>query len=135
MPLLTWNEKYSVNIKAIDEQHKRWIEILNELYDAMKSARGSEVVGKVLRELVDYTKVHFSAEEKLMESTGYSLFQGHRKMHEDMAKEVESLMAKQEAGGTAVTVDVMFFLRNWLSEHIVGTDKNYSTYLNSRGVY
>lgn len=135
MPLLVWNEKLSVNIKTIDEQHKKWIEILNGLYDAMKSGTDGEAVGKELRELVEYTKLHFSAEEKLMEANDYPLFQGHRDSHEDMMREVESLMAKHEEEGSAVTMDVMLILKDRMSEHIVGADKNYGSYLNSKGVY
>ncbi len=135
MPLLEWSEKYSVNIRAIDDQHKKWIQILNELHDAMKSGRGKDIVGKVLDELVDYTRVHFSSEEKLMEANGYPLFEGHKRLHEDMVRELELLKTKHNEGKTVLTLDVMQLLKNWLSEHIIGTDKNYAAYLNSKGVH
>ncbi len=135
MPLMEWNEKLSVNISAIDAQHKKWIGILNELHDAMKSGKGKEKIGKVLDDLVEYTKVHFAAEEKLMQGNGYPLFAGHKKQHEDMVKEVELLKSKYISGASGLTIEVMQFLRNWLSEHIIGTDKNYGPYLNEKGIY
>ncbi|MCL5267920.1 MAG: bacteriohemerythrin [Bacteroidetes bacterium] len=133
--MIEWNEKFSVNIRAIDDQHKKWISILNELHDAMKSGKGRDVMGNVLNELVDYTKVHFASEEKLMEANGYPLFSGHKMLHEDMIKEVELLRSRYNSGASGLTIEVMQFLSNWLSEHIVGTDKNYGPYLNGKGLH
>ena len=135
MPLIEWNEKLSVNIRAIDEQHKKWINILNELHDAMKAGKGRDAVGNVLDELVEYTKVHFASEEKLMEANGYPLFSGHKKLHEDMVKEVEFLRSEHSSGAAGLTIEVMQFLKNWLNEHIIGTDKNYGPYLYGKGVH
>ncbi|MCL4538924.1 MAG: bacteriohemerythrin [Bacteroidetes bacterium] len=135
MPLIEWNEKLSVNIRAIDDQHKKWINILNELHGAMKAGKGRDAVGNVLDELVEYTKVHFASEEKLMKSNGYPLFAGHKKLHEDMVKEVEILRSRYSSGAAGLTIEVMQFLKNWLSEHIIGTDKNYGPYLNGKGVH
>jgi hemerythrin len=131
---MKWDQRFSVNIKVIDEQHKKWIGMLNNLHDAMRLGKGRDMVGSVLGELVDYTKVHFSTEERLMEKYGYALYSGHKKLHEDMVREVELLQSKYEAGETTLTIDVMQFLKNWLSEHIIGTDRNYAPFLNGKGV-
>jgi len=134
MPLMEWTEKLSVDVKEIDTQHKKWIGLLNDLHEAMKSGKGKEAVGGVLSGLVDYTKVHFATEERLLKSNGYPLFDGHKRIHEDMVKEVENLEKKYKTGQNVLSIDVMQFLKNWLSEHIMGTDKNYSAFLRSKGI-
>jgi hemerythrin len=134
MALMTWNASYSVNVKLIDEQHKKWIDILNELHDAMKSGKGKDKLGGILAELVEYTKVHFAMEERLMQQSGYPHFEGHQRIHADMAREVETLYSRYRAGEPVLSIDVMQFLKNWLSEHIMTTDKNYSPFLNSKGI-
>lgn len=135
MPLMKWSEEFSVNVKAIDEQHKRWIEILNELHDAMRAGKGNEILGNVFDELLEYTRVHFTTEERIMQAAGYPLFLGHRKIHEDMVKELNQLVHQYKSGEPVMTVDVMQLLKNWLSEHIMGMDKNFGPYLNSKGIY
>ncbi|MGO9481756.1 MAG: bacteriohemerythrin [Candidatus Kryptoniota bacterium] len=135
MALMTWSDKFSVNIKEIDEQHKKWVQMLNSLHDAMKVGKGRELVGETLAGLVDYTKVHFAAEEKLLRRYNYPFYEGHKRIHDDMVKEVELLRSKYDSGNTMVlSLEVMQFLKNWLSEHILSTDKNYGPYLNSKGV-
>jgi len=66
MAFLNWSESYSTGIATIDLQHKKIVSFLNELYEAMQNGQGKDVVGKVLADLVIYTKTHFAAEERLM---------------------------------------------------------------------
>lgn len=134
MPFITWIDKFSVNVEAIDEQHKKWIDILNNLYDAMKEGKGADKLSETLDSLVEYTKVHFATEEQLLRRNGYPFYEGHKKIHDDMTKEVELLRLRYESGETMLSVDVMQFLKNWLSDHILHTDKNFGQYLNSKGI-
>lgn len=133
MALMTWNEKLSVNIKEIDEQ-KKWVNMLNNLHEAMKAGRGAAKLEETLSGLIEYTKVHFATEEKLLHGKRYPFYEGHKKIHNDMIKDVESLRLRYESGETVLSVDTLHFLKNWLTEHIMTTDKNYGPYLNMKGV-
>jgi hemerythrin len=134
MPLMIWDEEFSVNIEAIDEQHKKWVDILNELHDAMSKGRGADNLSETLDRLVEYTKVHFKTEERMLEKNGYPFYEGHKKIHDDMIKEVELLRLRLDSGERSMSVDVMQFLKNWLSDHILRTDKNFGPFLNSKGI-
>ncbi len=59
---LEWNENLSVGVPSIDEQHKALLALLNELFDSTQAGRGQAVLGKVLKELADYTVYHFKYE-------------------------------------------------------------------------
>ncbi|MEK6737452.1 MAG: bacteriohemerythrin, partial [Planctomycetota bacterium] len=72
MALMTWNNGLSVNIKEIDVQHKKLIELINQLHGAMGEGKGKEVSGKILSDLIYYTVSHFTYEEKLFKQYGYS---------------------------------------------------------------
>ncbi|MEK7700013.1 MAG: hemerythrin domain-containing protein [Planctomycetota bacterium] len=61
-----WSENLAVGVTMIDDQHKGIFSRINTLMSAMSQGKGKEEVGKVLEFLADYTKKHFSAEEKLM---------------------------------------------------------------------
>lgn len=134
MPLFQWTPDLSVNIKEIDTQHKKLIDLINLLHDSMKTGKGKDVMGKVLKELTDYTVYHFNTEEKLFEKHGYPEYLQHKRMHDDLTKQVKDIKSRFEAGQVTITVEVMSFLKDWLNNHIRQSDKKYSAFLNSKGV-
>ncbi|MBI4849351.1 MAG: bacteriohemerythrin [Nitrospirae bacterium] len=134
MPFITWNEEYSVNIKEIDAQHKKLIELINNLFDKMRIGRGKDVIGIILNELVNYTVYHFITEEKLLQEHRYPEYMQHKKLHSDLTKQVKELKDKFDHGDIIVTARTMNFLNRWLIDHIMGEDKKYSPFLNSKGV-
>ena len=67
MGYIRWSEKYSVNVTKIDEQHKKLVSLINEMYDAMRAGKGKDILGAVIAKIVDYTVYHFSTEELLLQ--------------------------------------------------------------------
>ncbi len=130
-----WKEAYSVHVASIDRQHQQLFGMISELNDALAAGKGNEVVGKVLDRLVDYTMSHFAAEEKLLERYGYAGLAEHRAKHQELAARVGSLLQEFKGGNVGVSVSLLLFLRSWLKDHIMGTDKQYSEYLNHKGVH
>jgi hemerythrin-like metal-binding protein len=135
MPLMTWTEKLAVGVKVLDDDHKKLVGMVNQLYDAIQSGRGKDSLGPILDGLVDYTKVHFAREEQLFSQTGYTASAAHHKEHEDLTRQVLDVQQKYKAGvsGT-LSLEVMNFLKNWLITHIQGSDQKYGPHLNSKGI-
>ena len=123
----------SVGVKAADDDHKKLIGLLNRLYEAMKSGQGREVVGKVLDDLINYTKFHFAREEDYFAKTGYPAVE-HMKDHRELVKQAEKLQSRYKNGKPALSIETLDFLKDWLTIHIQGTDKQYSSYLNANGI-
>jgi hemerythrin len=134
MALMTWNNTYSVNIKEIDNQHQKLIELVNELHDHMKAGKGKDAVGKILKELAQYTVYHFETEEKLFTKYSYPDSRTHTREHQDLVNQVTSLIENYEKGNGVLPMDLMDFLKNWLVNHIAGSDKKYTTFFNSKGI-
>jgi len=134
LPLLEWDDSYSVNVLKIDTQHKRLISIVNELNDAMAEGRGKDILSNTLARLINYTKEHFRDEEQLMSDQGYPDFKKHQAEHIRLTEQVIQFQKEYEDGSIAITIKMMRFLRDWLSNHIKGTDKKYGPYLNERGI-
>lgn len=136
MALMIWKEAYSVNIAEIDNQHKKLIELINNLHDAMITGKAKEEMSKILSGLVDYTLYHFATEEKIFDQYDFPGSKAHKKQHSDLIEQVAALQKKHEDGERVLTIDVMNFLRDWWNDHIMGSDKKgYGPYLNSKGVY
>lgn len=134
MALFAWSEKYSVNIREIDDQHKKLIGMVVQLNDAMRQGKGKQALGEVLRDLIQYTRTHFAAEERLMEANGYPEYESHKAKHESMTRKVADIYREYQDGKATITLEVMSFLENWLDKHIMGTDKQYGPFLNGKGL-
>lgn len=127
--LIVWtDELLSVGIPEVDKQHKRLVDLLNSLDRAIREHHGSDVACAVLNELAEYTRVHFGTEEALMNASGYPLFEPHRLMHEDLIRQVLDLQGKVASGETRISFELLHFLKNWLTQHILGSDKKFGAY-------
>ena len=133
MPLLVWDQSYSVGIESIDVQHNGLIQSLNELHNAMLKGKAKEVSGALLRELLAYTRNHFSAEESMLARKGYPDLAEHRKLHIELTDQVNDYVKRFESGEAAISVHLLEFLRDWLSNHIRRQDRAYSTWLAQHG--
>ncbi len=134
MAFITWNDNLSVGIFQLDTQHKNLVNMINNLYEAMNTGKGKEVIPKIIKDMSAYAVTHFSTEEKLMVQYGYSEYEIHKKEHEAFVKKVQEFSSEIAKGNLTITLNVANFLKNWLINHIQGTDKKYGPFLREKGV-
>lgn len=135
MAFFDWKEEYSVNIREIDMQHQKLVALLNDLYEALKKGEGIDALGRILSDLVRYTKTHFATEECLMKTHGYPDYLTHKDKHDKMTAMVLEYVDKFEAQEIRSPIEISNFLKDWLKKHILQTDMNYSAFLNGKGVH
>jgi len=136
MPLMTWTDKLSVGVGVIDDDHKKLVGMVNELYDAMQAGHGKASLGRILDGLVQYTKFHFAREEKFFAQTGYPAAVPHKQEHDALTRQVLDVQQKYAAGaGSTLSLDVLHFLKDWLVKHIQGSDQKYQPHLNAKGIH
>lgn len=123
MAYLVWQEDLDTGIQVIDTQHKRIVEMINQLHDA-QAQHGRALLGNVIEELVDYTLSHFAFEETLLEDAGYQFTRAHKKVHELFIKRVSDYRMRFEAGED-VADELKGLLGRWLFNHIRSDDANY----------
>ena len=133
-PMFSWRNEYSVNIKEIDNQHKKLFNMANNLYEAIDSAKEKSVLRNALDFLISYTKFHFGAEEKLMEQYKYPGYKTQVKEHHYFVKEVIKLRNQFDKGKIEINIDVIEFFKDWIIDHILTEDRKYSDFLNKKGV-
>jgi len=134
IPMMTWDDALSVGVGTIDDQHKRLIQLLNDLHQAKAAGKGDATLKAVLRELVEYTNTHFAFEEALFREHGYPNASEHEQGHVALKSQVVAFVEAYEAGTASLSVDLFMFLRNWLNGHIRGTDRRYAPFFAERGV-
>lgn len=135
MALFNWTEAYSVGIMTIDVQHKRLVEMINSLHDAMRTGKGNDVTAKMVNEMAVYAVRHFGEEEKYMQQHNYPQFAAHKAEHDAFKQKVNDLQHKLRDQKIGVTLEVMTFLKDWLSKHILEVDKRYGPFLKEHGVH
>jgi hemerythrin len=134
MSLVSWNPGLSVNIKSIDDQHIKLIEMLNDFYDNITSRPNRENISKLISGMKAYTIEHFTDEERLMKTHGYPAYTGHKKEHDLFISKVSEVEDKFNSGRLVLSLEMTSFLFEWLKKHIQGTDMKYSEFLIERGV-
>jgi len=134
MALITWDDSFSVSVIELDRQHQKLVSMINELHEAMGQGKGKDALGMIIKRLVDYTVVHFKAEETCFDKFGYPEKDSHKKEHIDFVKKVSDFKEGFEKGKLGLSLEVMHFLCNWLQNHIKKTDKKYSQFFNEKGL-
>ncbi|MDP2825528.1 MAG: bacteriohemerythrin [Sulfuritalea sp.] len=122
--LVSWTPDLSVGIDAIDDQHKRIVDYINQLHEAGLH-QDREAVNRVLEDLVDYTMSHFSFEEAMMEQARYRFAAPHKKVHELFTRRIAECRQRFQQGED-VAVEMQSTLIKWLMNHIKHEDMNYS---------
>jgi hemerythrin len=133
MALIVWNDKLSLKIKSIDDQHKKLIELINDFYENITNRSNKENVSQVLSGLKKYIEEHFAYEEKYMKFYHYPDFDSHKKEHDFFIKKVEDIEEKLNSEQIILSLDITSFLFDWLKKHIMISDKKYSETFIEKG--
>ncbi len=120
MPYLAWDSHLDTGVPVIDSQHRRIVDYINELQDAI-AGNDRQIVQEVLDDLVDYTVSHFAFEEHLQEQAQYPAFELHKKMHDEFASRIHGYRVRFHAGED-IAGQLLSDLREWLVRHIQNED-------------
>jgi hemerythrin len=132
--MIEWKPQYSVGVVSIDAQHQTLFAISQELYTAMSAGKGRTVLARILGRLAQYTAMHFAHEERLMKQHNFPGFEAHCAEHRKLTRQVLDFQQEFEAGRTALSVQLLQFLMNWLVHHIQESDLKYAPHMKSRAV-
>jgi hemerythrin-like metal-binding protein len=135
MAHLTWNDTYSVGVRSLDDQHTILFEALNDLHSAMMKGQGKTLTCQLLQDLAAYTRDHFTAEETILSIAKYPALPQHRIKHRDLITQVNEYITRFEQGDITLNIQLLNFLRDWLTNHIQKEDRQYASWLNECGIF
>lgn len=133
--LYEWRDCYSVGYAPIDDQHQKLFSISNELTDAALSSNGANETDlmKIIDELLNYVRDHFSEEEALMRQSGVPDIAGHILVHNAFLIEILNLENRVRTGDAgeihAVAVALPELVGGWLVGHIAIEDQKYASHV------
>lgn len=132
MAQFNWTEDLATGNELIDGDHQKLISMVNALFDAMSKGQASDIINKVLNNLIVYTKQHFGREEAEMERIQYMGSISHKTEHAKLIKQVGDLKASLEANQKINVLAVSSFLSDWLRNHILTVDKKLAAAIKER---
>lgn len=129
MPYVPWRDSYCIGHKVIDLQHQKLVSMINVLYRSLDQGPVNVEVGKVLKELVAYTRYHFRTEEKLMRELGYPGLVEQQDMHQALVAQLVTILQRLRNDQQVTALDLIALLSDWLTNHIVKEDAGIGRFL------
>ncbi|MGB0720765.1 MAG: bacteriohemerythrin [Gammaproteobacteria bacterium] len=126
LEIFPWDDNFATGIEEIDVQHKRLVELLNELVGHLAYQSPAPTLNEVFEELKDYTVVHFATEEKIWNKhfKDDSWLEWHENAHGDFIANVLEFKGKvAEQSSERIYEELVSFLTSWLAMHIIESDK------------
>ena len=130
--LIKWSNTFACGVRVIDDQHKELVNLVNELFNHITGDEREELAyfNKVINQAVEYIKIHFATEEKLMRATGFSGYIEHKKAHAGFILEVVHNIKEYQETSRISLLTITNFLKDWVLSHVAIMDKQYFVYFN-----
>jgi hemerythrin-like metal-binding protein len=130
--LVRWTPDMSVCVERLDEDHQLLIALINQVA-AAEHIGNRRIVESVLDELVNYTIEHFRREEAYMRAMDYPAMSAHMLLHAAFTESIQDIRWQYLHGlRPNISGDVLSFLRDWLSKHILVEDREYVRFASVR---
>ncbi len=133
--IVEWSDDLSVDVRTIDEHHMVLLDLINELYSAMRQRKAGDVIGEVAERLLEYTKYHFGYEEKIFDKHRYPETAPHKKLHKTFISKIAEFKDDVDAGKVTASTDIIRFLKDWLIKHIMVVDAKYTDFMHENGYH
>ena len=132
MPSVKWVESLSVYDDKIDDQHKKWIEIYNTVHAQIIGLEPTDnylgIGEAALTEMIEYTKYHFSWEERFMRIIGYPMYEAHKNIHQAFGVKLERLLSQMQRDSHILNSEILKEIENWFINHIQKEDQKITKY-------
>jgi hemerythrin len=134
LTVLTSNPTFAVGVRAMDDQHGILMDAIDELRQASVRGAGRQQIGELLNQLIDFTRMHFASEEKLLEQYSYPALEEQRAEHRHFVAHLVESAHWVQHGEIVPMRPLLSFLREWCLSHFEGMDQQYGPWLNDHGV-
>ena len=129
MPIDPAEPRYRLGVPEMDETHREFAEIVNQLTKADKPG-----FIELFPVLVAHTQAHFDSENALMKASGFPAVREHLDEHRRVLGELRRMVVKVENGSVALArAYVREQLPAWFSLHAATMDSALAGHLKQRG--
>jgi hemerythrin-like metal-binding protein len=133
--LINWTSDFEIGIKEIDLQHFNLVKLLNDLYYSFEqNSTDYNYLLKLVGELYNYTDYHFESEEKFyhLKNTDNERTRKHIQEHKKFLSKVLTFKKKLEKKEENLSLEIILFLKDWIIEHIMYTDRKFISFIQKQ---
>ena len=127
------DDSLMVGYPAIDDDHRKLVDLVNQLHVATRDGSGRQAVEATLVELVDYTSWHFRHEERLMQTSDYPGMENHKEEHGNLIARIQRIRDKFGNDDEEAPAELNALIKTWLINHIYEVDKKFAAFLTDDG--
>ncbi len=121
--MIEWNEGLSLGVKILDDDHKKLLNMINEILSAIGSAEAKGEIEKKFINLERFTKEHCHQEELLLKDCNYIKLDNHVKLHKTFNSALVAIKNKFLTSKEPITAkEITIILADWFSNHIIEED-------------
>lgn len=125
---LEWKEGYSVGVEELDLQHRKLLDLVNEIASLRSKGATEKTCFAVLNAMIKYAEMHFETEERYFGTSDYPDSPRHKRFHEEFVDEAFSMVRDLDENMLTLGA-IAIYLQEWYKDHILGTDREYMPFL------
>lgn len=132
---MPWDISYELGIPVVDEQHKHLVHLCNKFRDELtnrsvhEGSNWQNALSEALRETVQYTKTHFSTEEKLMQASAYPNYEYHKRCHQEFVETITHILGSFNGATLETAYEFSAYLKEWILTHIAYEDRQFQGHI------
>jgi hemerythrin-like metal-binding domain len=132
MKTIEWQDEYTVGVKELDDQHRSLLKTINTLLEEQRDKYEAEKFSPALSSLIHYAYTHFATEERYLLQVHFPNLEQHVLEHIDFIMKTVGLALRIESSGDELRIELLQYLKEWYSYHVLGTDRHYIPFLASK---
>lgn len=131
---IEWSDELSMLHPEIDDQHRNFIKLINDLNDEIMDVQGDKAgIQHKMRLILDDAIIHFSHEERLLAEKAYPAVEEHTLIHAELIDEFKQAQEKiQSSDIRAVWVKMGMYIKDRLVSHLLEEDTKYIEHLRAK---
>ena len=133
MTWISWSEKQATGHSGMDQGHQKLVAQINRLADALENDESRASCRDALDQFILALRIHFLAEDQLMDRIRYPQAKEHQALHAMLVEEVLAFKAAYDAGAAAESIQLRAILDRWLERDIGTADKALAAFVAAAG--
>lgn len=129
-----WSKDLETGIEILDDQHKKFLMHANRFIIKIKAGKAAEGIWEEFEFIKDYLMYHFQTEETFLYEKNYDKYGEHQAEHLQMKFRTKMVgNALKENDPEKAVKEFVEFVNEWVINHILKSDLEFSRYLKSSG--
>jgi hemerythrin-like metal-binding protein len=134
LPPIEWSDILEIGHAEIDDDHRRLIDDVNALRQAVVDDRPwGDLVGRA-KEMADHCVRHFRREEAILAREGYAGLELHVEEHRRLERSIGDIIYLMDnaSPGAPLKLELLGTFRTLLVDHLLRYDLDYKSHLMFR---